>query len=125
MAASSLQANTHIKLFSQSILCIPSLNYLELQGPASIYPFVTITWDLAPETGVPGSTANTVLQLMREAEVHLGQLTSMLRSPGVASLPGTVAIVAVKAAHSIALHRPFFISKVLPVLLGLGTAQVS
>lgn len=74
-----------------------------------------------PMSGVCGIL--TPSALMREAEVHLGQLTSMLRSPGVASLPGTVAIVAVKAAHSIALHRPFFISKVLPVLLGLGTAQ--
>lgn len=67
-----------------------------------------------------------MLQLMREAEVHLGQLTSMLRAPGVAALPGTVAIVAVKAAGSIALQRPFFFSKVLPVLLGLGhLAKVS
>ena len=64
-----------------------------------------------------------VLQLMREAEEHLGQLTSMLRSPRVAALPGTVAIVAVKAAHAIALHRPFFISKILPVLLGLASPQ--
>ena len=65
-----------------------------------------------------------MLQLMREAEMHLGQLTSMLRAPGVAALPGTVAIVAVKAAGSIAQQRPFFISKVLPVLLGLGLAKV-
>ena len=61
---------------------------------------------------------------MREAELHLAQLTSMLRTPGVAALPGTVAIVAVKAAGSIAQQRPFFMSKVLPALLGLGSAQV-
>ena len=56
--------------------------------------------------------------------MHLGQLTSMLRAPGVTALPGSVAIVAVKAAGSIAQQRPFFISKVLPVLLGLGRAKV-
>ena len=67
---------------------------------------------------------SVMLQLMREAEMHLGQLTSMLRAPGVTALPGTVAIVAVKAAGSIAQQRPFFISKVLPVLLGLGLAKV-
>ena len=70
------------------------------------------------------SNGTAMLQLMREAEMHLGQLTSMLRAPGVAALPGTVAIVAVKAAGSIAQQRPFFITKVLPVLLGLGLAQV-
>ena len=66
-----------------------------------------------------------LLQLMREAEVHLGQLVNMLRAPGVAALPGTVAIVAVKAAGSIAQQRPFFMNKVLPVLIGLGSAQVA
>ncbi len=61
---------------------------------------------------------------MREAEVHLGQLVNMLRAPGIAALPGTVAIVAVKAAGSIAQQRPFFMNKVLPVLIGLGSTQV-
>lgn len=61
---------------------------------------------------------------MREAEVHLMQLVNMLRGPGVAALPGSVAIVAVKAAGSIALQRPFFFSKVLPVLLAVTSAQV-
>ena len=61
---------------------------------------------------------------MREAEVHLMQLVNMLRRPGVAALPGTVAIVAVKAAGSIALQRPFFYNKVLPVFLAVASAQV-
>ncbi len=67
--------------------------------------------------------AVSLLQLMREAETHLGQLVNMLRAPGVA-LPGAVAIVAVKAAGSIAQQRPFFMNKVLPVLIALGSAQV-
>ena len=61
---------------------------------------------------------------MREAEVHLMQLVNMLRRPGVAALPGTVAIVAVKAAGSIALQRPLFFSKVLPVFLAVASTQV-
>ena len=68
--------------------------------------------------------AVSLLQLMREAETHLGQLVNMLRAPGVATLPGAVAIVAVKAAGSIAQQRPFFMNKVLPVLIALGSAQV-
>lgn len=69
-------------------------------------------------------TQLTLLQLMREAEVHVGQLVNMLRAPGVAALPGTVAIVAVKAAGSIAQQRPFFMNKILPVLVSFGSAQV-
>ncbi|DBB00785.1 TPA: hypothetical protein ACH3X1_000717 [Trebouxia sp. C0004] len=65
----------------------------------------------------------TSATLMREAETHLGQLVNMLRAPGVATLPGAVAIVAVKAAGSIAQQRPFFMNKVLPVLIALGSAQ--
>lgn len=61
---------------------------------------------------------------MREADTHLGQLVNMLRAPGVATLPGAVAIVAVKAAGSIAQQRPFFMNKILPVLIALGSAQV-
>ena len=61
---------------------------------------------------------------MREAEVHVGQLVNMLRAPGVAALPGTVAIVAVKAAGSIAQQRPFIMNKILPVLVSFGSAQV-
>ena len=61
---------------------------------------------------------------MREAEVHLMQLVNMLRRPGAAALPGTVAIVAVKAAGSIALQRPLFFSKVLPVFLAVASTQV-
>ena len=68
--------------------------------------------------------AVSLLQLMREAETHLGQLVNMLRAPGVATLPGAVAIVAVKAAGSIAQQRPFFVNKILPVLIALGSAQV-
>ena len=68
--------------------------------------------------------AVSLLQLMREAETHIGQLVNMLRAPGVATLPGAVAIVAVKAAGSIAQQRPFFMNKVLPVLIALGSAQV-
>ena len=56
--------------------------------------------------------------------MHVGQLVNMLRTPGVSALPGTVAIVAVKAAGSIAQQRPFFINKILPVLIGLASAQV-
>ena len=66
-----------------------------------------------------------LLQLMREAEMHVGQLVNMLRAPGVSALPGTVAIVAVKAAGNIAQQRPFFINKILPVLVALASAQVS
>lgn len=65
-----------------------------------------------------------VLQLMREAETHLMQLVNMLRRPGIAALPGTVAIVAVKAVGTIALQRPVFYSKVLPVLLAVASTQV-
>ena len=57
--------------------------------------------------------------------MHVGQLVNMLRAPGVSALPGTVAIVAVKAAGSIAQQRPFFINKILPVLVALASAQVS
>lgn len=65
-----------------------------------------------------------MLQLMREAEVHMMQLVNMLRRPGVAALPGTVAIVAVKAVGTIALQRPVFYRKVLPVLLAVASTQV-
>lgn len=65
----------------------------------------------------------TPATLMREAETHLGQLVNMLRAPSIATLPGAVAIVAVKAAGSIAQQRPFFMNKVLPVLIALGSAQ--
>ncbi|DBA78475.1 TPA: hypothetical protein ACH3X2_007965 [Trebouxia sp. C0005] len=65
----------------------------------------------------------TPATLMREADTHLGQLVNMLRAPGVATLPGAVAIVAVKAAGSIAQQRPFFMNKILPVLIALGSAQ--
>ena len=67
---------------------------------------------------------HALLQLMREAEGHLRQLVNLLRAPGVAALPGSVAIVAVKAAGSIAQQRPFFMNKILPVLIGLASAQV-
>ncbi len=82
----------------------------------------SIAYKSKPEQSVKCSVS--LLQLMREAETHLGQLLNMLRAPGVATLPGAVAIVAVKAAGSIAQQRPFFMNKVLPVLIALGSAQV-
>lgn len=107
--AGSLYTHIFIPAYLQTLP-----GYIAITGAR---PFL-IMHGMLGSCGVTG--VMTVLQLMREAEVHLGQLTSMLRTPGVSALPGTVAIVAVKAAGSIAQQRPFFFSKVLPALLGLG-----
>lgn len=62
-------------------------------------------------------------QVARDAEVLLLQLLGMVKQSALASLPGSVAIVAVKAVGTLAAQRPQYLGRVLPTLLSAATAK--
>lgn len=62
------------------------------------------------------------LQLASEAQAAVAQLTGALKPPGVFSMPGTVAVVAFRAAAAIATQRPTQLGRVLPTLLSVAHA---
>ena len=67
-------------------------------------------------------TPTEMLQVAREAEGHVMQLLSLIKLPALNSLPGSVAIVAVKAMGVIAQQRPQFLGRILPTLLSIAAA---
>ncbi len=55
--------------------------------------------------------------MARDAEALLLQLLAMVKQSALVTLPGSVAIVVVKAVGSIAAQRPQYLGRVLPTLL--------
>lgn len=51
------------------------------------------------------------------------QLVSMIKAPGLPSLPGSISIVIIKGLGSIAQQRPQYLGRILPTLLSLATNQ--
>ncbi len=64
-------------------------------------------------------------QVARDAETLLLQLLGMVKQSALANLPGSVAIVAVKAVGSLAAQRPQYLGRVLPTLLSAASAKSS
>ena len=63
------------------------------------------------------------MQLVKEAQQQMGQLLGVLKLPAVTQLPGSVAIVVVKALGVIAGQRPNHAGRILPMLLRLTAAS--
>lgn len=61
--------------------------------------------------------------MARDAEALLLQLLGMVKQPALSSLPGSVAIVVIKAVGSIAAQRPQYLGRVLPSLLSAASAS--
>ena len=49
------------------------------------------------------------------------QLVSMIKMPGMPSLPGSISIVIIKGLGSIAQQRPQYLGRILPTLLSLAS----
>ena len=60
-------------------------------------------------------------QVAREADSTVQQLVSMIKMPGLPSLPGSISIVIIKGLGSIAQQRPQYLGRVLPTLLSLAS----
>ena len=64
------------------------------------------------------------LQLVKEAEAQLLQLMGQLKTPHLAALPSAVAVVAIRAAGTVAQQRPQLLGRIMPTLVGLASADV-
>ena len=49
------------------------------------------------------------------------QLVSMIKMPGLPSLPGSISIVIIKGIGFIAQQRPQYLGRILPTLLSLAS----
>ena len=63
------------------------------------------------------------MQVARDAEALLLQLLGMVKQSALVTLPGSVAIVVIKAVGSIAAQRPQYLGRVLPTLLSAASAS--
>lgn len=62
------------------------------------------------------------VQLATEAQGATAQLVGILKAPGVFELPGTIAVVAFRAAAAIGTQRPNQLGRILPTLLTVASA---
>ncbi|CAL8471131.1 g10673 [Coccomyxa elongata] len=89
------------------------------------FVIMLLTAESAPKG--PLALANHALlnpaQVARDAEALLLQLLAMVKQSALVTLPGSVAIVVVKAVGSIAAQRPQYLGRVLPTLLSAASAS--
>ena len=56
------------------------------------------------------------------ADGTVQQLVSLVKAPGLPSLPGSISIVIIKGLGSIAQQRPQYLGRILPTLLSLASS---
>ena len=61
------------------------------------------------------------MQVARMADGTVQQLVSLIKAPGLPSLPGSISIVIIKGLGSIAQQRPQYLGRILPTLLSLAS----